>query len=496
MERGSSESGHSVSWLGFGLIVAAATVGIAAYVLAGAGTYRVGFPLDDSWIHATYARNLAQNGEWAFQPGHPSAGSTAPLWTLLLTPGYWFGLAPLWWSHILGFCTLVTLGLAVEGATRRLADSYRSRIPWVGLFVVTEWHMLWAAASGMETLSYATLVTVVIAMLVTGSRKYAALGLLGGLSVWLRPDGLTLVGPALVVLFASKSHGVSRLRGLASYLLGLGALVVPYLVFNLWLSGTPMPNTFYAKQAEYAAWQARPILYRIGAGMVQLSTGSYALLWPGLGISIARMIRSRNIVMGAAIVWCVSYSLMYVLRLPAYQHGRYLMPVMPMLIVLGILGYFEFQRSSGLGTRHWAAAWAWRSGLLLLSVGFLWLGARAYGEDVALIETEMVDTAVWVAEEIPADAVIAAHDIGALGYFDRHVLIDLAGLVSPEVLPFIRDEARLAEFLDRHGAQYLIAFPHLYPRLAENLEPVYSSGGPFAPAAGVGNMTVYCWRCR
>ncbi|MFH1186485.1 MAG: hypothetical protein V1755_15855 [Chloroflexota bacterium] len=495
MDRESSESGHSISLRGFGLIVAAATVGIAAYVLASAWSYRLGFPLDDSWIHATYARNLAQNREWAFQLGQPSAGSTAPLWTLLLVPGYWIGLAPPWWSHILGLSTLLVLGVVAEAATRRLIESYRSRIPWVGLFVVSEWHMLWAAASGMETLLHATLATVVLAMLLTGSREYAALGLLTGLSVWVRPDGLTLVGPVLVALFVSEPHGVLRLRGLASYLLGLGALLVPYLAFNLWLSGTPMPNTFYAKQAEYAAWQARPLLYRIGVGVTQLSTGSYALLWPGLIISMVRMIRTRNIVAGAAVVWCISYLLMYLLRLPAYQHGRYLMPAMPMLIILGILGFFEFRRSSGFGTHHWAVAWAWQSGLLLLSVGFLWLGARAYGEDVAMIETEMVDTAVWVAERIPLDAVIAAHDIGALGYFDRHALIDLAGLVSPEVLPFIRDEARLAEFLDRRGAQYLIAFPHLYPRLAENSEPVYSSDGQYAPAAGVGNMTVYCWRC-
>jgi len=92
--------------------------------------------------------------------------------------------------------------------------------------------------------------------------------------------------------------------------------------------------------------------------------------------------------------------------------------------------------------------------------------------------------------------VIAAHDIGALGYFDHHALIDLAGLVSPEVVPFIRDEARLAEFLDQREAQYLIAFPHLYPRLTASSKPVYSSGGPHAPATGAGNMTVYCWRCR
>jgi hypothetical protein len=43
-----------------------------------------GFPLDDSWIHLHFARNLAEGAGFAYNPGVPVAGSTAPLWTLLL----------------------------------------------------------------------------------------------------------------------------------------------------------------------------------------------------------------------------------------------------------------------------------------------------------------------------------------------------------------------------------------------------------------------------
>ena len=68
---------------------------------------------------------------------------------------------------------------------------------------------------------------------------------------------------------------------------------------------------------------------------------------------------------------------------------------------------------------------------------------------------------------------IAAHDIGALGYFDYHELIDLAGLVSPDVIPFIRDEPQLANYLDQRGADYLIAFPEFYPLMTENAENVF-----------------------
>ena len=491
----STASSRSLALKDVGLVAAAASIAVAAYLVVSARTYRLGFPLDDSWIHATYARNLALHHEWAFQLGQRSAGSTAPLWTALLVPGYWLGIAPLWWTYLMGLAALVLLGLAAELAVRHLAASYRPGLPWIALLLVIEWHMVWSASSGMETALYAALATVVLSLLITGSNNYAALGLGTGLALWTRPDGLTLAGPVLVVLLLARQERVRRLRAVASYLLGFGALLLPYLLLNLWLSGTPMPNTFYAKQAEYAAWQARPVFYRMGIGLGQLFLGPLLLLTPGLVLAGIRTIRTRNIPMAAAFVWCMLYALMYIMRLPAYQHGRYLMPVMPMLLVLGILGYIDFRESNWGGRYHWVAAWTWQSGLLLLSLGFWWLGARGYGQDVAVIESEMVDTAYWVAENVPPDGVIAAHDIGALGYFDHHELIDLAGLVSPEVVPFIRDEARLAEFLDARGATILIAFPGLYPHLAALSQVVHSTKGEYAPTAGVGNMTVYCWRC-
>ena len=61
-----------------------ALAGVALYVAASSIIHEVGFPLDDSWIHQTYARNLAERGEWAFVPGEPSVASTSPLYTCLL----------------------------------------------------------------------------------------------------------------------------------------------------------------------------------------------------------------------------------------------------------------------------------------------------------------------------------------------------------------------------------------------------------------------------
>ncbi|HUH96426.1 MAG TPA: hypothetical protein VLZ89_03650 [Anaerolineales bacterium] len=493
MKPESSKSSLDLARRDLLILGGAAILGAGLYLLSSLLIYRIGFPLDDSWIHQTYARNLALHGQWAFQLEHPSAGSTAPLWTFILALGFWLDLAPYFWTYLVGGLTLFGLGVLMESTVRRLLATYRPRLPWAGLFFVAEWHFLWAAMSGMETLLDALLLTGVLALLMTGSRRYLAMGLLAGLSVWVRPDGLTLLAPVILTSLLVERSARLRFEAVLQYLLGFGSLFVPYLFFNLWLSGTPMPNTFYAKQTEYAAWQAMPLLYHLEVLFVQVLTGPGIILLPGMIGWAVLSIRRRAWASLASMLWCGGYLYLYISRLPAYQHGRYLMPAMPILFLFGLLGFFEFAKS-GLGWRqHWMAQTIWRASLVLVVLVFVGLGARAYGEDVGLIESEMVVTAKWVAQNIPPNAIIAAHDIGALGYFDHHQLIDLAGLVSPQVIPFMRDQTRLAAYLDQNGASYLIAFPDFYPDLSRSAPIVFSSGGRFAIAAGQKNMTVYRW---
>jgi hypothetical protein len=479
----------------------ASLVSLVVYLAASAIYGRVGFPLDDSWIHQTYARNLALHGEWAFQPGKPSAGSTAPLWTMLLSIGFFLKLAPYIWTYLLGTLLLWGMGLLGEMVIRQINPKYQSRFPWVGLFLILEWHLVWSAASGMETLLHALLITTVLGMLMSGSRRFMTLGLLAGLSVWVRPDGITLLGPVAVYALAGRGPvlnvdevpGKKRLRDLGLFLIGFASLFVPYLLFNLILAGTPMPNTFYAKQAEYAAWQARPFLERFGELSLQFLLGPSLALLPGAIGWLILSLRKRDWGTLVGMLWFAGYLFLYIERLPVYQHGRYIMPAMPIFFLWGLAAVVEFAQAKVFGRYHWLTTTGWSFFVGILCVAFWMVGANTYAQDVTLIETEMVASAKWVAKNIPQEEIIAAHDIGALGYFDSHELVDLAGLVSPEVIPFIRDEEKLAAFLDESGVAYLVAFPDFYPLLSQLAEPIYVAEG-IGPELGGDNMIVYHWR--
>jgi hypothetical protein len=190
----------------------------------------------------------------------------------------------------------------------------------------------------------------------------------------------------------------------------------------------------------------------------------------------------------------MGYLILYISRLPVYQHGRYIMPAMPIFFLFGLLAFAEFDSGKLFARYHWIGQTFWRASIVMLTFAFVFLGARSYAQDVAVIESEMVVTAKWVAANLPPDALIAAHDIGALGYFDYHELIDLAGLVSPDVIPFIRDEPQLANYLNQRGANYLIAFPDFYPLLTQNAKIAFITNSAITETFDQENMVVYLWK--
>ncbi len=67
-------------------------------------------------------------------------------------------------------------------------------------------------------------------------------------------------------------------------------------------------------------------------------------------------------------------------------------------------------------------------------------------------------------------------------------------MITPDVIPFIRNEGKLAEYLNEEKADYLVTFPSWYPVLTDGLIPLYQSEGNFAAGFGMDNMAVYEWK--
>jgi len=474
------------------IIAVVALLAVLFYLLVSATIFRIGFPLDDTWIHLTYARNFAEHGQWAFRLGERSAGSTAPFWTFLLGIGYFLKLAPYIWTFFLGWVVLTLVGIQAEQTARARLPSYKAQIPWAGLFFVLAWHLTWSAVSGMETLLHAYLIFLALTMLLSGSRRYLALGLIAGLSIWVRPDGMTLLGPILFTAILVEKSFKSRGEAVAKVLMGFGALFVPYLLFNLALSGNPMPNTFYAKQAEYQAyWLSMSLGQRISYYLTPMIASPFVVLIPGAIAWLTKKIRMRNWAAIAGLLWFFGYILIYFMRIPAYQHGRYIIPAFPIMYLWGILGMIEYVFSPTANRR---IVFVWQILLGILCLLFSYIAARQNAYDVYWIESEMVEAARWVQKNIAPDALLAVHDIGALGYYVPNPMLDMAGLITPDVVPVIRDSAGLAQYLDDNSADYLIVFSGQYSKLVSQRTPLFISGLQPDLLQGGDHIQVYSWK--
>ena len=530
-------------WLGLSLVNGLFYLAVSTW-----GFGFSGFPLDDAWIHQTYARNLAQSGQFAFTPGLPSAGSTAPLWTFLLSIGYLLNVPFQIWTYGLGIIFLGLTGWMVARLGQHLFPENRRVGFWAGLFCVFEWHLVWAAVSGMETILFVWLSTflferylsITSAKTATESETVGltsqspslpisqvfSLGFLGGLLTLTRPEGLGLIGLiGLDIAYRwwrqsqarSIGHLLQRWIWLAA---GVGLLLGPYLLFHLRATGLPFPNTLYAKQAEYGViLEDYPLWWRLFGNVgppveaVQgvfrvIFIGPQFLLLPGLFFAGWLTFKERRLTLVPIWLWWIGYLGLYAVRLPVtYQHGRYQIPAIPWVILLGVWGTMWLLRVKLPAHKQGWNRGGWRSArllfrvvsramalsLIVLVLAFTVLGAQAYSRDVRIIESEMVATAKWLNKNTEPNVLIAAHDIGAMGYFTQRPLIDLAGLITPEVIPIIRDETALLDFIVTQRADYLVTFPSWYPNLTQNsaLALCYTTNAPWAPQAGGDNMTVY-----
>ncbi len=466
----------------WGLALAVA-LALGGYLAVAARTYRLGFPLDDAWIFQTYARNLAMGKGWVYVPGRPSAGATAPLWVMLQVPGVWLRMAPLAWPWLWGGGAL--LGLAWLGAaawTHWAPPEARSWAWAAGLLLAWEWHLVWAALSGMETLLF-TLGALSVVFGATfaaqtervSEARWGTLGLLVGVLIWLRPEAiLLLVAIGWAVLVRYRRHRKAVLPVMLSIGVGVAFPLALYLGFNRALGGAWWPNTFYAKQTEYAMLAATPWWTRAARVLTPVLVGAAALTMPGLLLGAWVAVRQRRWAWFAGPLWALTHWVVYTWRLPVgYQHGRYALPTLPIWLLWGLWGLaYAWARQRH---RLWLRAW-WFS-VLGLTLGFLPLGAQAYARDVAVIESQMVETARWVATHTGPTEVVAAHDIGALGYFAQRPLVDLAGLVSPEVIPYLGNPAALATWVREQRPKVLVAFVGDYPALERDCVVVFRAEG-------------------
>jgi len=560
-----------VPWLASLLLAGCLTLGLFALIACRLTDGQGGVPLDDAWIHFQFARNLARGDGLSFNPGQPTSGSTAPLWTLLLAGVYLAGGEfPIAGQVLSGACFLAALAstyaMGVQLTGKRWAG-------WLaGMVVAANGRMVWAGLSALETCLFAALSLLAIGAHVSdrpAGRYRLRTAALFGLAALTRPEGYLLFALSLADFVWGSRHRSGRqshrperagagsestrphgsrttkhaprnthhatrfthhvlrityyvLRSILLPAVLFAAIVLPYLIFSLRTSGHLLPNTYHAKAVvsllpdrDFLSVAARYLILDNPLLLPFYVLGVGVLLCPALSGSTTLSLSKEpapSLSRGHASLlslWSVGLPLVYAcLHAVLYQHGRYLIPLIPCNAVVGVVGLLVARR---LAARRWtltpALSLGGRGGRgLAVLVGVLvvagtgWrLPAMAclYAWNVDNVNEMHVALGRWVAEHTPPDAVLALNDIGAIAYVSERPVVDLAGLVTPEVVPLLHApdrDARLADLMAERGVQYVVIFPDWFPGLAARtdvLEPVYQVTLERNTIAGGETMVVY-----
>ena len=484
----SSESSRPASprllflWCAVPAIGLAAIYEVAAWRAAGT----LGFPLDDAWIHAQFARNIATGHGFTYTGGEWVAGSTSPAWTLLLALGYLVTRSVLISAVVLGLL-LQTLSGVFAGRLVHILTARRDLAIAGGVMTVIFPAMVWGGVSGMEVGLASVLVLAGFCCHLdprrTTRRELTAMALFAAASL-ARPETLVIASFCALHLLARTRPLTRALARAAQIAVVLAAVLGPFVVFDYATTGRPLPTTFYAKSGPglmRAIAERNPVLARrlffttgpdavrqfgdtlvdqFGVVAVVAAAGGVAAFMPALRR------RGALLILAAILVSAYSMGLIAPMRLKP-ENFRYTAQLVALSAVLAVAGV-----SVWLPLLRPPAAVAAVLAVALTIVGVQAVrGAAVYATSVRNIEQLQVAVGRWMYQWLPPGARVAVNDIGAAAFFSGHDVIDLEGLVSPASLAYPRAVRGVGVATATHP-DYVAIFPFWYPDLASRSDLV------------------------
>jgi len=454
-----------------------------------------GFPLDDPWIHLQFAKNLHDYGSYSyFRNEMLTSGSTSPLYTLILAACFFISRDEMAISYFLGVAFLL---MAAFYMYRLALKDFGGKLTFAGsaaILLLMEPRLIWASLSGMETTLFIFLLLAVAYYY--KSRKTVQLGIFSGLLLWTRPEAVLFVA----VLGIDAAYGAFYARGpklkrpkISPAVESVGWLLKPVLIFllfaagylalNLLLSGSALPNTYSAKIKYYSGGGGTPnfpeqVFHFLTDGhLLLVSFFACAGILSILGGFIKRMGQEYLVYF----LWSLGLFLAYWKELPfLYQQGRYMMPILPFYLLLGLGGVriiiegckrFVTGFSKGRTAPVTLAVF-----ILIITVQFAFAWPswwKEYAEYCDYISQRQVRTARWLRDNLPPSAVIATHDIGAIGYYSGRKIADMVGLVSPEMIDRIGSFEKLTQFLKVKKATHIAVLRNWFE--VANQNPIFQT---------------------
>ena len=445
----------------------------------------LGFPLDDAWIHARIATNLRDGAGLTFNPGEKSAASSAPLWSMLLALPESLGIPFPWAAYLIGLgATAILAWFGFVWLRRATGD--RAAALAASLLLVSTHPFPWSAVSGMEPPLAAVLV-IAVAVSAPGRAPLRCLSLAAAAAL-VRPELILL--PAVILADYLLKARPLKTRSIAPVAIGTLAASIAPLLFTRLFSGTYLPGSFRAKVGHHgiiaALMEHRPdqIMAVLASNLPSfVPEFLHAVARDNLPLLLLAPLGFRRLARGASgshlpwLLFVVQPCAMAVLAPfggPEFHEQRYVAPLVAVALAAGCAAL--------PGLPGWSRSATLRYGGVLCLLGVSAAGAARgmtrYGLEVKNITEMQVSVGRWLAARGTSLSLVATNDIGAIGFITRAPILDLTGLATPEIIPYLRrpaspgrrnrgwngaNETALLEFLRERRPDYVAIFPSWYP---------------------------------
>ncbi len=478
------------------------------YIIAMLELGMPGFTLDDSWIHLQFARTIYEGTPWEYSPGYPSTGSTSPLWSLLLSVLFIFSsdtITLVWGVFLISMVFFIACSYLVGHLVRNYTESVSwGTVAIIGFVIIPR--NTWLMLSGMETPLFLFILLLSIWFLDKTDLKYdLLLGVIAGLAYLSRPEGIIvaiLLIPTRFVLLGYQK-GVSYRRIQALFLSAVIAflIVIPWILHCMSVTGYPLPDTFYAKvhaptEFEKSAWDTwwQFFIREMPFLTIGMAAGAYLILrkkpYPWI-LAVALTILYRLSTPYASLInnarylvpifdlffitaivfsaWLIRHAFTMILKLKEATETRFLaVTVVTLLLVVPVIPYYMEQ-------------------------------ANYFSKSVRTINDMHVNIGNWIADNTPEDAVFATHDAGAIRFISGRRMIDIAGLVSPDIIHGNMTPPETLRYLHEQGCNYFVFFDELFQYWRIYLpwsavEQLYTVHIPPEIYASAGRDTMSVWQ--
>lgn len=412
--------------------------------------------IDDAFITFRYSRNLVEGQGFVYNPGERVMGTTTPLFTLLMAAisavtgqqdYQWYAILV---SALADAATAVLLFLLV----RRLTESDGAGALLGALWAISPMSVTFAVG-GMETSVNILWMVAAVWCYVNGRERWV--GVLAALGLLTRIDALLWIAPLLAFQLAERWRAlagrplVERVPWRAWLVCAL--ILAPWVIFSTAYFGSPIPRSVTAKTLAYIMppgsalarliqFYATPFFEFDAFGAVGAMAGFViytALSAIGLLYTARRQPRLLPF-----LVYPWLYVAAFSIANPLIFRW-YLAPPMPAWMLAILAGCWALVESiQKAAERTWVAPFA--VGLLAVVWGGLSLNAWElhpdHGPDrpapaMAWHKQELlyqqIGTELRDEYGVTPDTLVAAGDIGAVGYFSRARIMDTVGLVTPLV---------------------------------------------------------------